>query len=141
MPSVQPRLEVKDHSPQSGPVRERGNLMLEVAAATVLLAISLTGAAGMIGAGLTTSSASRKVNQGARFLESVLAGIEAQPPAALLAMNGNLFHDRGTPAQSVFRVELQTTRGGIGRIEVVLVLSLAKTGAEVARVATVRSIG
>ena len=114
--------------------------MLEVAIATVLLAISLTAAAGMIGASLTTSVTSKRINQGARFLEAVLSSLDEQSPEALLAMNGNVFHDRGVPAQSVHRVEVATSRVGVGRIEITLVLRALKTGTEVARVATVRSM-
>lgn len=118
---------------------EGGNALIEISMAMVLLGVSLTAAAGVLGSSLSTSNRSRELNRGARFLEEVLSSVQAQSYDALLAMNGNTFFDSATPAQSMHRIELATTQASAGLIEVVLVLRHQTSGAELARIATVRS--
>jgi len=118
---------------------EGGNALIEVSMAMVLLAVSLTAAAGVLGSSLSTSSKSRQLNRGARFLEEVMSSVEAQSYDALLAMNGNTFFDGATAGQSMHRIELASAQASAGLIQVVLVLRNQTSGAELARVATMRS--
>lgn len=107
--------------------------------AVILMAISLTAAAGVLGSSLTTGMRSQQINHGARFLEGVLSSLEAQPYDALLAMNGNVFYDNGTATRSQHRIELTTSVVGIGLIQLDLVMRQQAGGAEVAHIATLRS--
>jgi Tfp pilus assembly protein PilV len=118
---------------------ERGSVLIEVGIAIALLATGLTAVVGVLGTSMTNSARSQQINTGTRFLEGVLSSLDAQDNAAVLAMNGNTFFDRGTQAQSSHRVQLTATRVGISGVNVVLVLSRLDNGAEVARVATFRA--
>lgn len=118
---------------------ERGNTLVEAALATVLLAVSLFAVAGTMSSSLTTTSRSRQLNHGARFVEVVLSSLEEQEFDALLAMSGNVFLDRATPETSQHRIELTVSRVGVDRLDLLLVLRQQQTGTETARVATVRS--
>ncbi len=132
----QPVANVSTNHP---PDRQAGNLLIEVALAMVLLGVSLTAVAGVLGSSLTTSSQSKQLNHGARFLEAVLSSLDEQSNDALLAMNGNVFYDHATAAQSAHRVDLTATRSGVDGVDVVLVLRRLATGDEVARVGTYRT--
>lgn len=118
---------------------ERGSALIEVGIAIALLATGLTAVAGVLGTSMTNSARSQQMNTGTRFLEGVLSSLDAQDNAAVLAMNGNAFFDRGTQAQSSHRVQLTATRVGLSGVNVVLVLTRLDTGVEVARVATFRA--
>jgi Tfp pilus assembly protein PilV len=118
---------------------ERGSFVIEAALATVVLAVSLFAVAGTMSTSLSTSSKSKQINHGARFLEAVMSSLDEQSYDALLAMSGNVFHDGTSAGTSRHRVELTTNRAGIDRIEVMLVLRQQQSGQEVARVATIRS--
>ncbi|MBL8732117.1 MAG: hypothetical protein JNN13_07085 [Planctomycetes bacterium] len=121
------------------PDRQAGNLLIEVALAMVLLGVGLTAVAGVLGSSLTASSQSKQLNHGARFLEAVLSSLDEQSNDALLAMNGNVFFDRPTAAESAHRVDLAATRSGVDGVDIVLVLRRLATGDEIARVGTYRT--
>jgi Tfp pilus assembly protein PilV len=121
------------------PDRQNGNLLIEVALAMVLLSVSLTAVASVLGSSLKASTQSKQLNHGARFLEAVLSSLDEQSNAALLAMNGNVFYERGTAAQSAHRIDLAATRSGIDGVDVVIVMRRHPTGEEVARVGTYRA--
>lgn len=114
-------------------------MLIEVGIAVALLATGLTAVAGVLGTSMQNTTRSQQVNTGARFLEGVLSSLDAQDNAAVLAMNGNVFFDRGTAAQSSHRVQVAATRVGISGVDVTLTLTRIDNGLEVARVASFRA--
>jgi hypothetical protein len=144
VPNCADNWEQREHVPMTGPTPTAGNaqsgsFIVEAALATVLLAVSLFAVASTMSSSLATTARSKQINHGARFLEAVLASLEEQELDALLAMSGNVFHDRATPALASNRVELTTNRIGVDRVELLLVLREQRSGHETARIATVRS--
>lgn len=128
-----------NQDPSQGLHAEKGSMLIEVGIAIALLATGLTAVAGVLGTSMQNTSRSQQINTGTRFLEGVLSSLDAQDNAAVLAMNGNVFFDRGTAAQSSHRVQLTATRVGISGIDVTLALSRLDNGLEVARIGTFRA--
>jgi Tfp pilus assembly protein PilV len=127
------------NDPDREPKAEKGSMLIEVGIAVALLATGLTAVAGVLGTSMQNTTRSQQANTGARFLEGVLSSLDAQDNAAVLAMNGNVFFDRGTAAQSSHRVEVTATRVGISGVDVTLTLTRIDNGREVARVASFRA--
>jgi Tfp pilus assembly protein PilV len=127
------------NDPDREPKAEKGSMLIEVGIAVALLATGLTAVAGVLGTSMQNTTRSQQANTGARFLEGVLSSLDAQDNAAVLAMNGNVFFDRGTAAQSSHRVQVTATRVGISGVDVTLTLTRIDNGREVARVASFRA--
>ncbi len=123
----------------SGRTDEQGISLLEVLLAMVMIAVGLAAVAGVFGASLRSSTRSKELSQSARFLERVMAAVNAQSYDALLAMNGNVIYDGAKAEQSRFQAELSTRIAGVGMTEVVVVLRDHRDGREQARIGTLRS--
>lgn len=118
---------------------ERGSTMIEVLLAMVIVSIALAGVAGVLGSNLRVNARSQDLTSGSRFLQEVLASVDAQNYDALLAMNGNSFYDTGASGNARFRVELSTAVAAIDMVSIGAVLRDQRTGREIARVASYRS--
>lgn len=119
---------------------QQGVSLLEVLLAMVLLSVGLAAVAGVFGATARTSDRSREMTRSTRFLEQVMASIEAQSYDAVLAMNGNTFRDGKDDASSLYTAKLSTTVAGVGLAQVAVVLTDLRTGREQARIGTYRSM-
>jgi Tfp pilus assembly protein PilV len=122
-----------------GRARERGSSMIEALLAMVIVSIALAGVAGVLGSNLKVNAHSQDLTTGSRFLQEVLASVDAQTYDALLAMNGNTFYDTGAAGNARFRVELTTAVSAVDMISIAAVLKDQRSGRELSRVASFRS--
>ena len=141
MPKKAAMSDARRELPAAGPgrARERGSTMIEVLLAMVVVSIALAGVAGVLGSNLRVNAHSQELTSGSRFMQEVLASVDAQSYDALLAMNGNTFYDTGAVGNARFRVELTTAVSGIDMVSIQTVLRDQRTGHEISRVASFRS--
>lgn len=119
--------------------QDAGVSLVEVLLAMVMVAVGLSAVAGVFGASIKTGVRSKELSESARFLERVMASVNAQSYDALLAMNGNVIYDEADAAQSRFEAELSTKVAGVSLTEVVIVLRDRRDGREQGRIGTYRS--
>jgi Tfp pilus assembly protein PilV len=117
----------------------RGSTRIGFLLAMVIVAIALAGVAGVLGSNLRVNARSQHLTSGSRFLQEVLASVDAQNYDALLAMNGNAFYDTGSSGNARFRVDLNTAVAAVDMVSIGAVLRDQRTGREISRVASFRS--
>jgi len=110
---------------------------------TIALAITasvLLASAASFLASIAAVSSAERTSRGAVFAQTVMEDLAAQPYENLLTFNGNRIYDEATAGASRYAVDLTVFTTTVNLIQIRAAVTDLKTGRELTRLSTLRTL-
>ncbi|MBK8180249.1 MAG: hypothetical protein IPK67_15440 [Planctomycetes bacterium] len=120
--------------------REAGFSVLEVTIALAITASVLLASAASFLASIAAVSSAERTSRGAVFAQTVMEDLAAQPYENLLTFNGNRIYDEATAGASRYAVDLTVFTTTVNLIQIRAAVTDLKTGRELTRLSTLRTL-
>ena len=117
-----------------------GFTVLEVTIALAITATLLLASAASFLSSIAAVNSAGRTSRGAVFAQTVMEDLAAQPYENLLAFNGNRIYDQATAGASRYAVDLTVFTTTVNLIQVRAALTDLRTGRELVRVSTLRTL-